>query len=487
MGPGDGVLKPGQPRRTAALQSEFEALAAQPVEETGDGSDEAAGAGARADGSLPSGPPSGSTPGLESLRGGALQRRTLWVLATATVLGGLGVGASLSVGALLLAEVSGNDAISGLASSVFNAGAAIAGIPLARLAGRRGRRSALVTGSTVAMVGALIAIGSTAIGSWWLLAIGLGMLGVASAVQLLSRFTATDLALPENRARDLSLVVWAITVGAVVGPNLVGPGAVVGQAIGVTPLAGVFVFAFVAQVLAAIVNLIGLRPDPLLTARRIADSERTAGAAKIAAVGRKAATLAPDRRSRILVIVVIAIAQAIMVGLMAMTPLHLMHHEGTPEIVGITLSLHIAGMYALSPVFGSLASRFGRIQVVAAGLLVLLASIVLSYFAGPSHLLVQLALTLLGVGWSAVTVAGAALITELTPENVRPKWQGRADATMSAAGAVAGALSGIVFAIGDFSFLALACGALLALGAVAAIQLGVRARREGPAAIGADE
>lgn len=420
-------------------------------------------------------------------RGGALQRRTLWVLAIATILGGLGVGASLSVGALLLAEVSGNDAISGLASSVFNAGAAIAGIPLARLASRRGRRSALVMGSTVAMLGALLAILSTVIGNWWLLAIGLGMLGVASAVQLLSRFTATDLARPEKRARDLSLVVWAITVGAVIGPNLVGPGAVVGDAIGVTPLAGVFVFAFFAQVLAALVNLFGLRPDPLLTARRIAQSEITEGAATGSGSGSASDALVADRRSRILTIVVIAIAQAIMVGLMAMTPLHLMHHDGTPEIVGITLSLHIAGMYALSPVFGSLASRFGRIQVVAAGLVLLLASIVVAYLAGPSHLLVQVALTLLGIGWSAVTVAGAALLTELTPEAERPRWQGRSDATMSAAGAVAGALSGVVFAIGDFSFLALACGALLALGAIASIQLGVRARRAAPVNVGGGE
>jgi len=185
--------------------------------------------------------------------GGALQRRTLIVLSLATILGGFGVGASLSVGALLLAEVSGNDAISGLASAMFNAGAAIAGIPLARLAARYGRRRALVTGSCVAMIGALVAILSTVVGQWWLLAIGIGMLGVASAVQLLSRFTATDLAVPHQRARDLSLVVWSITVGAVIGPNLMGPGEIVGNAIGVTPLAGVFVFAFVAQIGAALV------------------------------------------------------------------------------------------------------------------------------------------------------------------------------------------------------------------------------------------
>ena len=94
----------------------------------------------------------------------AAQRRTLLVLSTATILGGLGVGASLSVGALLLAEVSGSDAISGLASAMFNAGAAAAGIPLARIAAKRGRRVALVGGSFVAMLGAFVAIFGTVIG-----------------------------------------------------------------------------------------------------------------------------------------------------------------------------------------------------------------------------------------------------------------------------------------------------------------------------------
>jgi MFS family permease len=397
-------------------------------------------------------------------RGGALQRRTVLVLSIATILGGLGAGATLSVGALLLAEVSGNDAISGLSSATFNLGAAMAGIPLARLAVKRGRRFALVTGSSVAMAGAIIAVTSTVVGQWWLLAIGLTMLGVASAVQLLSRFTATDLAAPGKRARDLSLVVWSITVGAVVGPNLLGPGAWVGLLIGVTPLAGVFVFAFLAQVLAALVNWIGLQPDPLLTARSLppeqVDLEHATGEARESALAQP--TLGPAA---------IAVSQAIMVGLMAMTPLHLMHHDGTPEIVGFTLSMHIAGMYALSPVFGMLASRFGSIRVIWLGWVLLLASIVLAYLAGPSHLLVQIAMTLVGVGWGAVTVAGAALLTDITPAMDRPRWQGRSDTVMSGSGALAGALAGVAFAFGDFSFLALLAGVVLLLGVIASLRL----------------
>lgn len=419
-----------------------------------------------------------------------VQRRTVIVLSIATMLSGFGTGASLSVGALVLAEMSGNDAISGLASAFFNAGAAIAGIPLARIAARSGRRNALVAGSSVAVVGAVVAIAAAAVDVWPLFALGIAMVGVSSAVSLLARFAATDLAIPNNRARDLSFVVWSITVGAVVGPNLIGPGEVVGQALGILPLAGVFVFAFAAQLLAALVNWVGLRPDPLLAARLLpaetgpvevvqaAPAQEQVNAdesgSQPAAVAHGAADVG-GVKARWLVIIAIAMAQAIMVSLMAMTPLHLMHHAGTPTIVGITLSLHIAGMYALSPVFGALAGRLGRLPVLGIGWLLLLGAVVLSYIAGPSHLLVQVALTLLGLGWSAVTVAGAALLTDLTPSAERPRWQGRSDTIMSAAGAIAGALSGFAFAYGDFSFLALITAGLLAVGVLSTV--GLRARR----------
>lgn len=402
--------------------------------------------------------------------GGRLQRRMLIVLSTATILGGLGVGATASVGALLLAEVSGSDAISGLAAAMSNAGAAAAGIPLARLAGRWGRRPAVVLGSAIAMLGAVIAIFGAGIGQWIVLAIGLGTLGVASAVQLLSRFAAADLALPQNRARDLSLVVWSITVGAVVGPNLMAPGAVIGGWIGVTPLAGVFVFTIIAQGMAALVNWIGLRPDPLITARAIKAREDQAAADVAAATGVAIETdFSAPKSAKVLTIVIIAVAQAIMVGIMAMTPLHIMHHDGTEAIVGITLSLHIAGMFAFSPVFGILASRLGRLPVIVGGWVVLLAAIVFAYSAGSNFIQVQVALTLLGLGWSAVSVAGAALLTDLTSLAERPVWQGRSDTCMSAAGAAAGILSGIVFAMSDFSFLALLGAGVLVIGVVASM------------------
>lgn len=403
-----------------------------------------------------------------------MQRRTLIILALATMLGGLGVGATLSVGALLLAEVSGNDAVSGLASATFNLGAALAGVPLAKLAAVHGRRRAIVVGNAAAMGGAILAVVGAGIGQWLVIALGITILGVASAVQLLSRFAATDLASPSQRARDLSLVVWSISIGAIVGPNLIGPGSSLGEWVGLEPLAGVFVFAFFAQLAAATVVWVGLRPDPLLTARAM--PEPTTVASDATSRGeRQTRTL--GRSAQAAVVALIAMAQAIMVVLMAMTPLQLKYTGGANELIGLTLSIHIAGMYLFAPVFGLMASRFGRLPVIHLGWVTLAASAAMGYLWPDSHLLLVIALALLGLGWSAVTVAGATLITEITPADERTKRQGISDTVMSGSGALAGAVSGVLFAVGGFSFIAVVSLAMVATGVILALIVGWHRRR----------
>ena len=412
------------------------------------------------------------------------QRRSVAVLALATVLGGLGVGASLSAGALLIADVTGNSALSGFGSTMNAVGAAVAGIPLARLAARRGRRVALATGNLLAVGGAVLVIGAARIEVPILLFLGLAVLGVAAAVQLQARFAATDLAAPAQRARDLSLVVWSITIGAVIGPNLIGPGELLGAALGLHALSGIFVFTIAAQLCAALVVWFGLRPDPLLEARRIA-----AAAAALPPVAREGAEPGTAERTSVpsahhlarvpqfLAIALVALGHAVMVGIMAMTPLHLTHHGGSIELVGITISIHIAGMYALSPLAGIAAGRFGAIPVVIAGFIVLGAAAAGTALGGSSVPVVQTSLVLLGLGWCMVTVAGAALVTTLTPEAARPARQGQADTAMNAAGAVFGAVSGVLFATGGFPVLSSVAGVLVILGIAASVRLRVLARR----------
>jgi MFS family permease len=387
-----------------------------------------------------------------------LQRRVVRVLALGQVLGGLGVGASLALGALLVTDVSGSSAWSGMAATMNTLGAALLAVPLARLAQARGRRISLSTGALTAMTGAAVTIGAAVLGSFPLLLAGLALLGAGSALNLQSRFAATDLAQDDTRARDLSLVVWSTTIGAVLGPNLFEPGEVIGRALGLPELTGGFVIAFVAQAVGALVYLTALRPDPLLLA--VADGE-SAGRGKPSPAGGLAVLRGSSRARR--AVLTVALSHAVMVALMSMTPVHLTDHGASLSIVGLTISLHVAGMYAVAPVFGWLADRAGRRATILLGQAMFVASLVLSWLGSSSHALVTVSLVLLGLGWSASTVAGSALVAEAVAPAERPKLQGVSDLFMNLAGATGGALAGPVLALIGFDGLSAALLVLVAV------------------------
>ena len=383
----------------------------------------------------------------------AIQRRTVRILSLGQVLGGIAFGATVSLGALLAADLSGSDALSGLATASVTLGAAAFAIPLARFAARRGRRLSLTAGNLLALIGVATVITAAATRLFPLLLIGIIMIGMGNAGNLQSRFAATDLAAPAHRARDLSVVVWSTTVGGVTGPLLLTPGEALGHAIGMPPLTGSYLFSLVAQIAALILYLVALRPDPLLTALHLARTTTTAsplGTGVDRPVVARYAMFA------------VAGSHAVMASVMAMTPIHLSHmahgaHGNMPSstdvtlLVGITIALHVAGMYGLSPVFGILSDRWGRVRVVLLGQAVLAASLLTAIFAGRTPAGVMIALILLGLGWSAATVAGAALLTESSTVTMRPRRQGISDSLMSLTAAVSAAAAGWVLTTFDYA------------------------------------
>ena len=381
----------------------------------------------------------------------ALQRRVRRVLITGQVMAGLGMGATLSMGAILAGRLSGSEAWSGMAATMSTLGAALAAVPLARLAGRYGRRVSLFTGAMLASLGAVITIAATIIQVFAVLLVGLALIGVGTAVNLQSRFAATDIASDATRSRDLSLVVWATTVGAVSGPNLITPGEALGSFLGLPELAGPFVFTLAAQLAAAVVYFLGLRPDPLVVAKDLARDPSSAA-------GKNLGPAVDNLPMAQTAIVSIALSHATMVSVMAMTPVHLVHHGASLAIVGFTISLHIAGMYALAPVFGIMSDRIGRIPTILVGQGILLASLLFTGFGSENELAVVMGLVLLGLGWSAATVAGSTLLSESTIIEKRASRQGISDLLMSGSGATGGALAGVVLAFlgyNGLSFVAL--------------------------------
>lgn len=429
-----------------------------------------------------------------------VQRRTVALLAAAQVFGGIGTGATVSIGSILAVELSGSSAWAGSVATLMTLGAALAALPLASLADRRGRRTGQVTGLAAALAGTVLMVLSVVTGVFVLLVLGAAGIGVGTAASLQARFAAVDLADSEHRGRALSTVVWAVTVGAVAGPNLIQPGTVVGAALGLPPVAGPFVISGAGLLVATVLVFAGLRPDPLLLARELAPpvpAAATPGAGKTPrrSLARGMQAIRASRTAVLAVAAVVA-AHAVMVGVMSMTPLHLQHlvegpaashavHAASGDvlvIIGFTISLHIAGMFALSPVMGWLTDKAGRTETIMIGFILLITAVLVAGFGQGSTTAVAVGLVLLGMGWSAATVSGSTLLAESVGQESRVVVQGVSDMLMGAAGAVGGAVSGLVLSWTGYLGLNLLGGVVGACILAAAFLARVTTRRQSAAA-----
>ena len=398
------------------------------------------------------------------------QKRIVTVLSATQVIGSLGIGAGLTIGALLVKDITGSTGWAGMATVTLVIGAAAFTVPLAKLAARAGRRPALTSGWCLGGLGALICIQAAVADSLPLVLLGLALFGVSTATSLQSRFAAADRAVPESVGSSISLVVWAGTIGAVIGPNLVDPGADVAHMLGIPPLAGPMVFSLIGFAIAAVMTFALLRPEPL---------EESLGRTVERPSMRSAL---PHVRGQVaLAIYAIATAHAIMVGVMALTPVHMQDHGAALRIIGITISLHIAGMFALSPVMGWIADRFGAMPTILGAQVVLVAAVALAGTSGHSEPRIMAGLGLLGIGWSASVIAGAALVAKSAHGPVRPLLQGITDLTMHLAGAAGGLLAGLIVAAFGYGVLNAAAGILTVPLVLAVLIAGRRAKVHEPA------
>jgi MFS family permease len=390
------------------------------------------------------------------------QKRIVSVLAAVQVIGGIGNGAGLAVGALLVKDVSGSSGWSGMAVVMLTLGAAAFTIPMASIAARTGRRPALTLGWLSGASGAAVTVVGAEADSLLIVLLGLVLFGASTAANLQSRFAAVDRADPAQFGRALSLVVWSTTVGAVIGPNLTDPGASVANSLGIPELAGPMVFSALGFAAAGIMTFVFLRPDPLVHA------------VSTEPVARGIRAALPHIRGRALTaILAIAASHAVMVAVMALTPVHMQDHGVALKIIGLTISLHIAGMFALSPVMGWLSDRWGAGQTILLGQSILLLATFVAGTSGHSNTQIMVGLTLLGIGWSASVIAGAAMLSASLDVAVRPLVQGFSDLSMNLAGAFGGLLAGIVVATASYGTLN-AAAAVLTVPVIALVLSGRR-------------
>ena len=378
------------------------------------------------------------------------QRKIVRVLGLAQVLNGIGVAGTVAAGSLLVSSITKSDGLSGLAQTISVLGAAVMALPLARLTQNGGRRLALTFGYSIGVIGALFAILGGANRNLFFMLLGAFMVGAASASGYQARFAAIDLATPEKRSKDLSFVVWGSTIGAVTGPNLMEPSGVFASALGLPKLVGPYFIAAFTLALSVTVIQLFLKPDPFLTANKAVEGTAT----KPRESTRSALKHIKEYPIALFAIASVAIGHLAMVSIMVMTPVHMAHSDATLRIIGLVISVHVLGMYAFSPIVGSISDKFGRIRTIQIGILILIASALISGLA-PHHdsFTLGIGLFLLGLGWSFTLIAGSTLLSETVSLEMRPSTQGASDLVMNLMGAGGAAIGGVI--IGLFSYAAL--------------------------------
>ncbi|MGA1099411.1 MAG: MFS transporter [Candidatus Nanopelagicales bacterium] len=383
----------------------------------------------------------------------AIQNRTLTVLTAAQVLSGIGIAATVAAGSLLVASISGSEALAGLAQTFGVLGAAALALPLARLTKKGGRRLALALGYAMGSLGAIFAIIGGTYALTPVVLLGTFLVGAASAAGYQARFAAVDLAKDHLRAKHLSIVVWGSTFGAVLGPNLMAPFGYISASLGLPQLIGPYLLAVFMLGLGAFLITTGLRPDPYLLSYELLPHLKEVVRNNSAKFALKQIKKSENAFIGLLAIVIGHIA---MVSVMVMTPIHMAHVDVTLQVIGLVISVHIAGMYALSPVIGWMADRFGRIATIQVGVVTLLLSALIAGTSAPDAVFsLGIGLFLLGLGWAATLVAGSTLLSETVAIEQKTASQGASDLIMNLGGAIGGAFAGVIIATLSYGWLCL--------------------------------
>nr|WP_042341830.1 MFS transporter [Bacillus timonensis] len=385
-----------------------------------------------------------------------LYKRTLMVVVLSQIFGGAGLAAGITVGALLAQDMLGADSVTGIPTALFTLGSAGAALLVGRLSQSYGRRFGLAFGFLAGGLGAIGVVISALTNSILLLFVSLLIYGAGSATNLQARYAGTDLANSRQRAKAISIAMVSTTFGAVAGPNLVDVMGEFATSIGIPALAGPFLLAAVAYILAGMVFLILLRPDPLIVAKAISDNQRSTD--KLRLEEESDSTLI-NRRGVLAGASVMVLTQFVMTAIMTMTPIHMGHYGHHLNEVGLVIGFHIGAMFLPSLITGFLVDKIGRAMMAFASAVTLLAAGLLAAL-GPADSMVVLviALVLLGLGWNFGLISGTAILVDATSPSSRAKTQGSVDVGIALSGALGGGISGVIVAHSSYPVLSVAGG-----------------------------
>ena len=382
-----------------------------------------------------------------------LRRRTHRSLVAGVALGSIGHIAASTVSTIAAQHIAGGTTWTGA-------------VVLSQIMVRAGRRIGLATGYAVGVTGAFVATLAVMVASLPMLLVGTVLIGFGNASNQLSRYVAADLYPPARRASALGIVVWGATVGAIIGPNLAAPAASLATIFGLPELAGAYLVPVVFVGAAAVLTLVALRPDPYTLAdassrHDLAGGDRSTSTSLASVLARPNVPVA---------IVALVTVQVVMVLVMTMTPLHMTDQGHDLAAVGIVISGHTLGMYALSPISGRLTDRIGMIPMILAGLtLSAFASVLAAVAPMEGGVVLFVALFLLGYGWNMGYVAGSSLLTHGLSLAERTRVQGLTDGLIWSSAAAASLGSGVVVAAASYAALGLLGAGLVVVPALLVI------------------
>ena len=393
----------------------------------------------------------------------APRRRILIALFVARSAISAGYLAGFTVLTILGADLSGNAALAGIPAALVMIGRAIGPIPIARVMDAYGRRPAIAGGYALGALGGLIAALAISSGSYFLLLVGAVLLGVARSSGDMSRYVAAEIFPPEQRGRVIGIIVFAATIGAVGGPLLVvfttGPA----RSIGHPEFAGPWIATSIALLFAALVTWVFLRPDPqslVLTDRVVEDDPHGVCDSMSSALANGSIQVG---------VLAMLVGQAAMTLVMVVVPLHMHGEAHSANTISLAMTVHVVGMFALSPVTGRLVDALGsRIVVLLGGFFLLLASVLASMDAGLGTIFPSV--FLVGYGWNACYVGGSSLLAKGIAVRIRARVQGRIEALTAIIGALSSVVAGPLLVggsgmgwVGAASF-AVAVGLIIGLG-----------------------